>query len=88
MLNVDLGLVANFTGHINSVDGKVDCVLRALPGTSDTECPHSSTLPYAAEYKYNNLQWLIDFRDTFTKMTVNGYATDGCTAIPCDVGLL
>ena len=89
MLNVDLGLVADFSGYINSTTGEISCTLRAVPGSTLPECPHSSMLPYAARYKYDNLLWLTDFRDAFTKMTVNGFSTEGCNGgFPCDLSAL
>ena len=89
MLNVDLGLAANFTGYIDSTTGEVSCTLRATPGSTLPECPPSSMLPFAAQYKHNNMLWLTDFRDAFTKMTVNGFSTEGCNgAFPCDLASL
>ena len=89
MLNVDLGLVADFTGYIDSTTGEVSCTLRATPSSTLDECPKSDFLPYAAQYKYDNMKWLTDFRDAFTKMTVNGFSTEGCNGVfPCDLSQL
>jgi hypothetical protein len=85
MLNVDLGLVADFSGYTNATTGQVTCVLRATPSSTVDECPTAPTLAQAAAYKYDNTLFLNDFRDVLTKMTLNGYSTDHCVSFPCSV---
>ena len=69
-------------GHWTDVDEATKNVVRTGQ-VVEPSAPKSAV--YAAEYKHNNTQWLIDFRDTFTKMSVNGLATTGCTTFPCDL---
>lgn len=85
MLNVDLGLVADFAGRIDPDTGEVTCTLRATPGSTVKECPHAATLALAAAYKYDNTLWLHDFRNVLTKMTLNVHSTDHCLTFPCTV---
>ena len=86
MLNVDLGLVADFAGYIDPTTGEVTCILNVTQGSTEPACPAASTLDQAALYKYDNLLWLNDFRDVFTKMTLHGHEPDStCTSLPCPV---
>lgn len=69
MLSADIALVRDFSQNMRA-DGAISCTFNS--GNTNA-CPFASTIGQAAEYQENNLLWLSDFRDAFTKMSQNGY---------------
>ena len=91
MLNSDISLVRNLTGHIandeNGIPGQVDCdfkgeetVRRMLKGgrllETDVTCPVASdTIDKVFEYSQDEELFLKDFEKVLDKMLRNGYST-------------
>ena len=79
MLNSDIAIVRDLNEE-NMVmeDGRSQIrgtVLCDFVGPS--RCPHAAmSFQFAAEYTFDNLLWLRDFRDVMDKMTTKGYDAD------------
>jgi len=90
MLNSDLSLVRDFTDYLQG-SGEVSCQFRCRNQdsvkceTEPTVCPYAAeTFDLMVEYKFDGSQWLVDFRDAFSRMLTNGYDTSsGCNDAPC-----
>ena len=90
MLNVDIALVGDLEGHLQS-DGNVPfCQFRCLSNECRNNalprCPHAAqTFDIVVEYEANNLLWLNDFSAAFRKMLIRGYipSDESCTDFPC-----
>lgn len=68
MLNVDMALVVDFGNSLlDPVTGQVTCTL-------NVDCPESSLKSFAIAYAEDNVKWVQDFRNVFTKMTSIGCA--------------
>jgi hypothetical protein len=85
MLNADMGLVSDFDGFIDSGTGEVSCAMQDSADNTLPVCPRASTLDQAAEYSQNNVLWLRDFHDAFTKMMLTGHSPGSCDSFPCEV---
>lgn len=93
MTNADIALVRDFSGYLDDEDtGLVRCNFRCCPDDTMPVCPAASlTLNIAAEYKFNNTLWLLDFRDAFDRMLTRGeggqYGREECAdGPPCVLG--
>lgn len=88
MLNVDMALVSDMAGNMDSVTGLASCVPN--PGNGDTlpACPAASTLAQVQLYANSNQLWLEDFRDAFVKMcnTSSGNLTQVLSESATEVG--
>eukprot|EP00541_Cyclophora_tenuis_P019234 CAMPEP_0116546484 /NCGR_PEP_ID=MMETSP0397-20121206/3252_1 /TAXON_ID=216820 /ORGANISM="Cyclophora tenuis, Strain ECT3854" /LENGTH=335 /DNA_ID=CAMNT_0004070919 /DNA_START=132 /DNA_END=1139 /DNA_ORIENTATION=- len=88
MLNADIALVRELTEDNMTPDGRVSC---AFVGAG--RCPHAqSSFQFAAEYTFDNMMWLLDFREVMEIMTTKGYETNStcsdfsvCTLTPVAV---
>jgi hypothetical protein len=85
MLNADMALAVDMTGFLNATSGAVSCALsvpRYAPSPTLPLCPASPLLATANRYATNNVAWVTDFRDAFTKMVNTGCnAPSICTAV-------
>jgi hypothetical protein len=82
MLNADLALAVDTSGHLDSTNGAVACSLPSQPNAVNPVCPNSPLLATANRYAANNAAWVADFRDAFTKMVNSGCnAPTVCTAV-------
>eukprot|EP00978_Attheya_sp_CCMP212_P011504 scaffold28405_cov49-Attheya_sp.AAC.1 len=80
MLNSDIAITRNLTGHLGPT-GEADCTFRGSP---PNRCPIATeSLLLAAEYKFDNTKFLVDFADVYNKVLVQGYGTPTCVTPPC-----
>lgn len=88
MLNADMALVSDFSGHFtDTATGEVSCVIRGNPLDNQSVCPTASTFNLVSMYSQSMDLWMTDFRDVLVKMTANGIDTTGCTVGSiCNVG--
>jgi hypothetical protein len=91
MLNSDVALVRDLTSYLNTSTGEVTCAFLcqngdcSVPNKGRPACPYANaTLDFAAQYKNDNLLWLNDFKNAFSKMLVQGYGTSvTCSSTIC-----
>jgi len=83
MLNVDIALVRDFSGSLDSNTGEVSCLFGCPDCQVDTPpmCPFSrETFSFMQDYRNDNSLFLSDFEDVFSRTLVNGYDTSsGCS---------
>jgi catalase (peroxidase I) len=86
MLNSDMALVQDLSGHVDPSTGEVGEVTCRFKGRR-SPCPHAQqTFDIAAEFKYDFDQWRIEFRDVLGKMLLAGNDTTAtCSSPPCQL---
>jgi len=87
MTNVDIALVRDMEGFLAG-DGKASCEFKERSNREQNRmrtCPVAHTLPQMAIYNSDNMAWLKDFRDVFTKMLLCGYDDHACSHDLCYV---
>lgn len=74
MTNADIALVRDFSAHFNQNTKEVSCRFRGSPNqTNPPRCPHAAeTFDHMAYFKYNNREFLRQFRDVFMEVLHHG----------------
>jgi len=91
MLNADMSLVSDFSGHIDVNTGEVaTCVIRSdVRNGGLPECPRASaTFDKVSQFSRDNRSFLREFRNALTKMMLNEQdlsVCDGQTGPLCDL---
>lgn len=88
MTNADIALVRDFSSFFDSTTGEVSCEFKNAR-RGNPACPHAAqTFNHMAFFKFNEEEWLVEFRDVFMKVLHHGSNVewDRCTNPPCRVG--
>jgi hypothetical protein len=86
MLNSDIAITRDLTGHLDPTTGEATCAFRGGNNNNAPQnmCPIAeASLLLAAQYKFNNTKFLIDFSNVYNEVLVQGYAKSTCATLPC-----
>ena len=83
MTSSDIALVRDFSNSMDVETKEVSCSFRGR----NTGCPFArETFRIVAEFKFDVDQWIVEFKDVFTKVLLTGYDASGsCDSPPCQL---